>query len=474
MGRGTSGPWAWRFRATAVLALSLALPSVLLNVGVAGAWTWHRPVLVAGSLNAGHQSEVDSVSCPSPNQCTAGGMYSTSAGSHAFVVQQVAGHWGSAHAVALSLDSNSGGQVFQVSCWSAGYCSAGGHYQNASGTQAFVINEVRGRWGPAIEVAAALNVGSNATVYSISCKANGACSAGGGYADSAGHTQAFVVNESGGHWGSAQEVAGELNEGSGYVMTVSCARPGWCSAGGDYQVAPPTARTYESFVINEVAGTWLKAQEIADNLNRGRGFLSQLSCSAPESCTGVGQYSDIAGADAQGYTIDEVHGQWQLAAEVRGSRLDPEIDGSGAYTVSCVSPGNCAAGGTYAYPHGQEAYLVSERAGLWGVAAPTATRLNTLGNAATESISCWAIGDCVATGYYQRMVGTESHHQDFTVTEHASHWGSAYLLPGAPPTSGDNVVYALSCARAFCEAGGQITASFGPIRVLRAFVSSAF
>jgi hypothetical protein len=64
--------------------------------------------------------------------------------------------------------------------------------------QVFVVNEVNGTWHTAIEVpgTATLNPGGNAFVQSVSCASAGNCSAGGGYTDSSGHLQAFVVRES--------------------------------------------------------------------------------------------------------------------------------------------------------------------------------------------------------------------------------------------------------------------------------------
>jgi hypothetical protein len=65
------------------------------------------------------------------------------------------------------------------------------------------------------------------------------------YRDSSGHWQAFVVEETGGSWGTAQEVPGSaaLNAG-GYanVNSVSCASAGNCAAGGITRILPATPR----------------------------------------------------------------------------------------------------------------------------------------------------------------------------------------------------------------------------------------
>jgi len=86
-----------------------------------------------------------------------------------------------------------------VSCATAGNCAAGVTYtENVTGNQqAFVVTEANGTWGTAIEIPglATLNTGGDAAVTSVSCRSAGNCAAGGTFRDSAGHTQAFVVNQ---------------------------------------------------------------------------------------------------------------------------------------------------------------------------------------------------------------------------------------------------------------------------------------
>ena len=56
---------------------------------------------------------------------------------------------------------------------------------------------MNGVWGKAQEVpgTAALNKGGSAAISSVSCVTAGGCSAGGSYRDASRHLQAFVVNE---------------------------------------------------------------------------------------------------------------------------------------------------------------------------------------------------------------------------------------------------------------------------------------
>jgi hypothetical protein len=191
------------------------------------------------------------VSCAAAGNCSAGGYYTDSSGyQRAFGVSERNGAWGTAHQVAAALNTGGYAQIDSVSCAAAGNCSAGGWYQLPSGHyQAFVVNEANGTWGPAQKVAAALNKRGFAGVDSVSCGSAGNCSAGGYYTPRPNHSQAFVVNEANGTWGPAQKVAAALTAGgSAAIESVSCASAGHCSAGG---FLSDSSGRLQAFVIGE-------------------------------------------------------------------------------------------------------------------------------------------------------------------------------------------------------------------------------
>ncbi len=190
---------------------------------------------------------MNSVSCATAGNCTAGGDYGDYSGNfHAFFIDETNGNWGNTIEVPGTATLNSGGdaEVNSVSCATAGDCAAGGHYKDASGNyQAFVVDKTNGSWGNTIEVpgTATLNSGGDARVDSVSCATAGNCAAGGYY--SVGFDQneeilrAFVVDETNGSWGSAIAVPGIATFNSGgdaRVNSVSCATPSYCAAVGTY------------------------------------------------------------------------------------------------------------------------------------------------------------------------------------------------------------------------------------------------
>jgi hypothetical protein len=117
---------------------------------------------------------------------------------------QTNGIWGNAEEVPgiAALDTGGGAEITSVSCASAGNCSAGGYYAAEydgylSLPQAFVVSQSGGAWGRAEEVpgTATLNKGGDAQISSVSCASPGGCSAGGGYEDGSSHLQAFVDSQ---------------------------------------------------------------------------------------------------------------------------------------------------------------------------------------------------------------------------------------------------------------------------------------
>src|ERR1043166_4172522 len=98
---------------------------------------------------------------------------------------------------------------------------------------------VSASWGGAADMrgAAALKSGGVGSVLSISCAAPGDCAAGGYYRHGR-HREAFVISETNGTWGHPINVPGmaALNPGgSSRVLSISCGAAGECAAGGYYR-----------------------------------------------------------------------------------------------------------------------------------------------------------------------------------------------------------------------------------------------
>jgi hypothetical protein len=411
---------------------------------------WGDAIEVPGTaaLNDEGQAAVTSVSCSTAGNCVAGGEYQNSAaGQPAFVADETNGSWGNAIEVPgmATLDRGGSSVVNSVSCTAAGNCAAGGNYSDGDNyDQAFVVDETDGHWGKAIEVpgTAALNTAGDATVATISCATPGNCAAGGYYSEPGqeNQNQAFVVDETDGHWGNAIAVPGTatLNAGgAAEVYSVSCTTPGNCTAGGRYADGDDTQH---AFVVEEKNGSWGTVITLRGALTSG-GAAGVWTV----SCTKVGYCTAGGGSDNRAFVVDETNGRWGIASEVRVPTLSKHAAGY-MYSVSCATPGNCAAAGSY----DDRAFVLEETKGKWGTAieVPGSGR-----NSAVTSISCAAPGNCSAGGFY-----TDRGSQGFVVDETNGSWEKAIQVPGtATLNSGhDASVESVSCATATdCSAGGS-------------------
>jgi hypothetical protein len=442
------------------------------------AWRTAKTMPGVSTLNKGGNGAVNSVSCASPGNCSAGGWYLDGSGhDQVFVTSEVNGTWRTAREAPGLAALNNGGkaQVYSVSCASSGNCSAGGYYTNRAGnSQAFVISQVRGTWRSAIEVPGSgkLNQRGNAEVNSVSCASAGNCTAGGSYRDHSHHQQAFTAREVSGRWRTAQELpgAGNLNAGGDASLnSVSCASPGNCSAGGQYV---DHSKRGQAFVASEENGTWHAATEVPGTsaLNQGGGaFIRSVSCGSAGNCSAGGSYEDSSGQQ-QVFVVSEVRGSWHSAAEIPGIAALNQGGAAWVYSLSCGSAGNCAAAGSYfaGYSH---AFVVSEVNGSWhsAVEIPGTGTLNTGKEAYATSVSCASAGNCSAGGTYTNAA---KHMQAFIVSEVKGSWHKAVEAPGTGTLNkGVNAfVQSVSCsAVGRCSAGGGYTDSHGR---LQAFVVS--
>jgi hypothetical protein len=206
------------------------------------------------------------------------------------------------------------------------------------------------------------------------------------------------------------------------------------------------------------AVTWGKAIEVPGlgRLSAGHGgTLTMVSCSSPGNCAAGGTYVDGSG-DSEAFVVSEEKGSWRTAIEVPGLAALNTGGDAQVTSLSCGSAGNCAAGGFYiGSSPGARAFVVSERNGSWGKAieVPGSAALSAGGAAGVGAVSCASAGNCAAGGSYSR----DGDQQAFVVSERNGSWGKAIEVPGSAALNADlNAgVGAVSCASAGnCTAAG--------------------
>jgi hypothetical protein len=445
------------------MAAMVALVTACLGLTSGGTWGVAHEVPGTAALNKGGNAQIESLSCPSDGNCGAGGYYWNASGKQeAFAVSEADGRWGSAREIlGPAIPSRAGyAAITSVSCAAPGDCAAGGYYENVPRSiQAFVVDETDGIWGVAEEVpgTAALNQGGYAMVNSVSCGSVGNCGAGGSYIDGGGLMEGFVVSEVDGTWTGAQEIPGTgvMNQGEALISTVSCASAGNCTAGGSYFGHSTFS---QAFVLGETDGTWGVAQQIPGlvALNQGGATTVAVSCAPAGDCSAGGYYEN-GFRRLQAFVATETGGTWGTAREVPGTATLNRGGNAEVDSVSCASAGDCTAGGHYQDGSDYEqAFVVTQTGGTWGTAreVPGTATLNRGDAAEVDSVSCASAGNCSAGGQYRDRY---FHLQVFVVNETNGVWGRAEEVPGTATLNkfGQAMINSVSCAPAGdCSAGG--------------------
>jgi hypothetical protein len=428
--------------------------------GPGGTWGQALPVPGVSALAPGGNPLQDdgratAISCTSPGECTAVGSYSDGA-TWPLVVSQSGGAWGQAEAVPgiAALSSGLGGGLTEISCASAGNCSAAGSYHGSGNISfAFLADEVDGTWGTVQAVPDAASLGTSGSIITaISCPSAGNCVAVGG-------TPApFILNEVDGTWGDPLPVPGLASLGTQLnydLESVSCADAGDCTAIG---AVADSKYVRSAVVVTETGGTWNDATVLP-----GQGALTSLgswgssvSCPTAGDCTATGAY-EPAGGYGGVWVADELNGSWgptqALPAPLATTRI-------ATGKLACATPGNCAVAGDYRdASNTPQAFLANEVNGTWQ-ASQVVPGLSI--ESFADAVSCAAPGDCTATGSYNVSGGF----REYATDEVNGTWGTAIAIPGELP-GGAPAIDGLSCtAPGYCSAAG-------PLDGLRSLVSEA-
>ena len=430
------------------------------------AMTWQPSVAQAGwsagikaTLPDGAGSDpeagLNAVSCASPGNCAATGSYSDRSGNtRQLLVTQVSGNWGPGvqappDGAVNDFDSSS------VSCAPAGSCTA------VVNSGRSLVTETAGVWGglvvPGPPPDASAGPGVVDFFTSVSCPSPGNCTAVGVYVDNSNQQQAMMVNETSGAWGTAVKAIPPSDIPShGFVSLtrVSCVSPSNCSATGSYGDAGNPHSNGRGLLLTETGGNWRQGVRPPGTSSAGSVDINSVSCASPSNCAAVGSTGggeepgfgllltlngstwsgmtapDVPGASSGGgppggpvpdsvscpaagtcvavgedLAWAETSGTWTAPTSIP---LPQGATEGGLDAVSCVSPLNCAAIGSYVDGSGHtQGLLVTEASGKWGNPT-TATLPADAGadpNVSLSSVFCLPSGDCAAVGTYTDTAG---------------------------------------------------------------------
>ena len=152
----------------------------------------------------------------------------------------------------------------------------------------------------------------------------------------------------------------------------------------------------------------------------GRRLLVLVAGAAAVAC-GAGPVAIPAQA-ASSAQAPRVTGLWgRVMIEVPGLGALSKSRAAQVISVSCRSPGNCAAAGEFRNSSGRQVFVANEQNGQWGraIEVPGLGALNTDGNASVSEVSCASSGNCAAGGDFHN----HGHHRAFVVSERKGRWG---------------------------------------------------
>jgi hypothetical protein len=272
----------------------------------------------------------------------------------------------------------------------------------------------------------------------------------------------MLADDRNGTWTRAAEVPGtaKLNsDGHAEVQAVSCTAAGDCTAGGFYSPGGKDASggnpSSEAFVVTETGGTWGAAIEVPGTaaLNAGKSAsVSAVSCWSPGNCVAAGSYSPglVDGSVAtMAFLVTETKGTWGKAEPVPGLAALNVSDNASVTSVSCPAAGACVIGGQYFGSGVVAAAFVADQAGATWRAAQ---QVKGTDGVQQFSVSCAGRGSCGADG---SLYNGSS--EAFVADETAGTWGAAHALPSQVVDAGP-----LSCASpGDCAIGGTYLPTAG-------------
>jgi hypothetical protein len=298
-----------------------------------GRWqTGTAAPLPVGATVRGQKSILYNVNCLPAATCTAVGAYVDSNGDQqAMLLTESGGSWSAVTEASLPSDAGTSPAATPIAldCVAAGDCTTVGYFQDShTDSLGVMLSESGGTWSAGTQAtlptnaAPATSYNAQTTVLAtLTCPDATDCTAGGSYTDSFGNTQALLLAETGGVWGTGQEVTLPTNaettatDQTAVIDSVSCPTVGNCVAAGTYT---DTAENNDSLLVTETAGVWSGGTQVALPANAGQAQFSAVdgvSCESVGNCTVIGVYDDHSG-DTLAYTVKETNGVWGVATAV--------------------------------------------------------------------------------------------------------------------------------------------------------------
>ena len=452
---------------------------------VNGVWGNAEPAEFSDGVrsNSGYAG-FNSVSCPTPGNCTALGDFSkTEGGRAAFTATSVKQSstppedgWEQAQPAEFpnGLFGYSEIVASSISCASPGNCTVVGGFQHIiymQGFHAFTMTSTNGVWAPARAALFPDDVQArpDARFSSVSCASPGNCTAVGSFQNSNNGYEAFTMTMTNGAWALARPAVFPSGVQPTYpsasFRSVSCTSPGNCTAVGNYL---NSGNNQEAFTMTSTNGVWDIARPavFAEGVQNDSPLaqFNSVSCASPGNCTAVGYFKTLD-SSREAFTMTSTNGAWELARPaVFAEGVQPISRIADFNSVSCASPGNCTAVGRFKnMSDASEAFTMTMTNGVWALAQPAVFSpeiQNNFPNAQFNSVSCASPGNCTAAGNF---FNKNSNNVAFTMTSTNGVWElarPAVFASGVQSDSSPSTFSSVSCASpGKCTAAGDFVMS---------------
>jgi hypothetical protein len=256
----------------------------------------------------------------------------------------------------------------------------------------------------------------------------------------------------------AVEVLSPGGGGFGQLNAIACPKAGACEAAGSYYIAKPGGS--QPMISAEGKHGWSRAVLVklpSNAMGEGQNtMLPAIACPSAKSCVAVGYYT--WGTNTLDGLITTGHGtRWSKGRTPVLPKGVAATDGAALSGVSCPKTGDCVAVGGYGLSTGYPGQAMAETMsrGRWqrAVAIRPPANAYTRPAAYLSSVSCTALGQCVAVGHYTDKATVEV---AMAATESKGKWGRAVQV-GLPPraaTEPQAELNSVSCTGRVCDAVG--------------------
>jgi hypothetical protein len=261
----------------------------------------------------------------------------------------------------------------------------------------------------------AASVGGTSTpdgLNSVSCTSANNCVAVGEYPGSGSGQLPVYADDRNGTWdsvGTALALPGDNNGNNSYPSFngVSCPSAGDCAAVGQYQ----STSGYLGMVAEESGGSWPTQTTAVPPPSNAYSdptmTLQAVTCTSPGNCMAVGTYYTGAGQYTAQFLVAKQTGggSWSSTSLSDPPNFTSSPGGANnkLFAVSCSSAGNCSAVGTFLDTSTNQQGLIETQSngGAWTASAAQAPS----GAPADpglylRGVSCPSNGNCTAVGYY--------------------------------------------------------------------------